>query len=152
MKAAPGPLTAAHGSAVHAKFEIAVEAIRCDPHYAFAHSITLDGEWHTIDLEYILENFSRGTVRDGNGYLQWFRSKHDPKSPEKQMRLRSDLARIKFDTNMTLTQILKAMVDGLSLWCKIGDNDKGDPVKLHSFYELMEPLLAGARCYVLPEL
>ena len=39
-------------------------------YYAFAHSITLDGEWHTIDLEYILENFSRGTVRDGNGYLQ----------------------------------------------------------------------------------
>ena len=42
--------------------------------YLFAPSIDTKGEWHTIDMEYILEAFTRGTVRDGNGLLQWFRA------------------------------------------------------------------------------
>ena len=38
--------------------------------YLFAPSINIDGEWSTIDMEYILEFFTLGTVRDGNGYLR----------------------------------------------------------------------------------
>ena len=102
--------------------------------YTFASSINLDGEWQAIDMEYIQESFVRDTVRDGNGFLQWFRAKHDVKAPEKQIRLRADLAATRFDVNMPLTKFLKTMVDALSLWCKIGDNDKNDPVKLNAYY------------------
>ena len=102
--------------------------------YMFASSINLDGEWHAIDMEFIQESFVRDTVRDGNGLLRWFLAKHDIKAPEKQMRLRADLAATKFDLNMPLTKFLKTLVDALSLWCKIGDNDKNDPVKLNAYY------------------
>ena len=40
--------------------------------YVCAPSISLDGEWHSIDLEYILDKFTRGTLRDGNGFLLEF--------------------------------------------------------------------------------
>ena len=102
--------------------------------YMFASSINLDGEWHAIDMEFIQESFVRDTVRDGNGLLRWFLAKHDIKAPEKQMRLRADLATTKFELNMPLTKLLKTLVDALSLWCKIGDNDKNDPVKLNAYY------------------
>ena len=105
--------------------------------YLFAPSINIDGEWSTIDMEYILETFTLGTVRDGNGYLQWFRAKHDITAPEKQIRLRAELQSLKFDINMTLTRMLKTFVDALSIWCKIGDNDKNDIVKLNAYYVLM---------------
>ena len=83
--------------------------------YIVAPSINLEGEWYSIDLEYILENFTRGTLRDGNGFLRWFRDKHDIKSPEKQIALRSDLqANTKFELNMSLSRMLKTMVDALS--------------------------------------
>ena len=102
--------------------------------YAFAPSISLEGEWQVIDMEHIQESFVRDTVRDGNGLLKWFRAKHDIRAPEKQIRLRADLAATKFDLNMPLTKLLKTMVDALSIWCKIGDNDKNDPVKLNAYY------------------
>ena len=51
--------------------------------YMFASSINTDGEWSTIDMEYIRETFTRDTVRDGNGYLQWFRANHDVSAPDK---------------------------------------------------------------------
>ena len=106
--------------------------------YIVAPSINLEGEWYSIDLEYILENFTRGTLRDGNGFLRWFRDKHDIKSPEKQIALRSDLqANTKFELNMSLSRMLKTMVDALSTWCKIGDNDKQDVVKLNEFYKFI---------------
>ena len=62
-------------------------------------------------MEYILETFTRGTVRDGNGYLQWFRAKHDITMPEKQIRLRAELQATKFDINMPITKMLKTFVD-----------------------------------------
>ena len=106
--------------------------------YVCAPSISLDGEWHSIDLEYILDKFTRGTLRDGNGFLKWFRAKHDITTPEKQMALRAELqSNVKFDLNMGLTKMLKVLVDGLSLWCKIGDNDKHDVAKLDSYYKLI---------------
>ena len=105
--------------------------------YAFASSINLDGEWQSLDMEYIQETFVRDTVRDGNGFLQWFRAKHDIKAPERQMRLRAELQSTKFEINMTLTKLLKTLVEALSLWCKIGDNDKNDAVKLNAYYVLM---------------
>ena len=88
--------------------------------YLFAPSISIDGEWKTTDMEYILETFTRGTGRNGNGYLQWFCAKHDIKMPEKQIRLRAELQATKFDINIPITKMLKTLVDSLSLWCKIG--------------------------------
>ncbi|MAT60716.1 MAG: hypothetical protein CMH41_03515, partial [Micrococcales bacterium] len=105
--------------------------------FIIAPSITTTGEWQTIDMEYIMENFTAGTVRDGNGLLQWFRSKHDIRAPERQIRLRAELQAMKFDINMTLTKMLKTLVDALSIWCKIGDNDKNNVVKLNAYYVLM---------------
>ena len=105
--------------------------------YAFASSINLDGEWQALDMEFIQESFVRDTIRDGNGLLSWFRAKHDIRAPEKQVRLRAELQATKFELNTSLTKLLKTFVDALSIWCKIGDNDKNDPVKLNTYYVLM---------------
>ena len=76
-------------------------------------------------------------LRDGNGILQWFMSMHDIKQPEKQMALRADLQKTKFTIEMSCLQMLKTMLDALSLWEKIGDNDRYDYIKLNSYYTLL---------------
>ena len=76
-------------------------------------------------------------MRDGNGILQWFTSMHDIKQPEKQMALRADLQKTKFTTEMSCLQMLKAMLDALSLWEKVGDNDRDSFIKLNSYYTLL---------------
>ena len=40
------------------------------------------------------------------------------------MALRADLQKTKFTTEMSCLQMLKAMLDALSLWEKVGDNDR----------------------------
>ena len=62
---------------------------------------------------------------------------NDIRQPEKQMALRADLQKTKFTIEMSCLQMLKTMLDALSLWEKIGDNDRDSYIKLNSFYTLL---------------
>ena len=53
------------------------------------------------------------------------------------MALRADLQKTKFTTEMSCLQMLKAMLDALSLWEKVGDNDRDNVIKLNSYYTLL---------------
>ena len=53
------------------------------------------------------------------------------------MALRADLQKTKFTTEMSCLQMLKAMLDALSLWEKVGDNDRDNFIKLNSYYTLL---------------
>ena len=53
------------------------------------------------------------------------------------MALRADLQKTKFTIDMSCLQMLKTMLDALSLWEKIGDNDRDSYIKLNSFYTLL---------------
>ena len=66
-------------------------------------------------IETIQRDYAEGLLRDGNGILQWFISMHDIKQPEKQMALRADLQKTKFTIEMSCLQMLKTMLDALSL-------------------------------------
>ena len=105
--------------------------------FLIASSINTEGTWESTDLEYIQERFTSGPIRDGNGYLQYFQSKHDLQSVEKQIAMRAELNKTKFHLEMSRTQLLKTMLDALSIWAKLGDNDKSDAIKLNAYYRLI---------------
>ena len=105
--------------------------------FLIAPSLNLNGPWEQNDIETIQRDYAEGQLRDGNGILQWFISMHDITQPEKQMALRADLQKTKFTTEMSCLQMLKVMLDALSLWEKVGDNDRDDFVKLNSYYTLL---------------
>jgi len=52
---------------------------------------------------YVQDNFTRGTVRDGNGFIKWFKGMHDTRSTDKQIAFRAEFHKIKFNVDMSLT-------------------------------------------------
>ena len=62
---------------------------------------------------------------------------HDIQQPSKQMALRASLQKTKFTIEMACLQMLKMMLDTLSVWEKVGDNDRYDFIKLNSYYALL---------------
>ena len=100
-------------------------------------SLNLSGPWEQNDIEMIQRDYCEGLLRDGNGILRWFISMHDIQQPSKQMALRASLQKTKFTIEMSCLQMLKMMLDTLSVWEKVGDNDRYDFIKLNSYYALL---------------
>ena len=105
--------------------------------YLVVPTVTIEGGWKQLDSEFIQENFVAGAVRDGAGFLQWVYGFYDIKSDKMQATLRADLAKFTLPIGISQQQLLKTLLDALSVWCKIGDNDKYDTTKLTDYYETM---------------
>ena len=101
--------------------------------FLIAPSLNLNGPWEQNDIETIQRDYCEGLLRDGNGILRWFISMHDIQQPSKQMALRASLQKTKFTIEMSCLQMLKMMLDTLSVWEKVGDNDRYDFIKLNSY-------------------
>ena len=100
-------------------------------------SVVLEGHWELLDREWIQENFVSGDLRDGVSLLKWVESMYDQKSEQGQIGIQNEMKKITFDVRTTQMQLLKSLLDLLSLWKRIGSNNETDAVKLDDFYQLV---------------
>ena len=100
-------------------------------------SVTLEGHWELLDREWIQENYVSGDLRDGIGLLNWIENMYDQTPEQGQITIQNAIKQITIDTRTSQMQLLKSLLDLLSLWKRIGSNKESDPVKLDDFYLLL---------------
>ena len=98
-------------------------------------SIDMRGDWELNDLTTVEESFQQGDLRDGLGLLKWVQSFYDLSSDSGQIKAREAYSKFKFTIDMGVGQLQKTLLDSLSGWSVIGDNDKSNKVKLYDFYK-----------------
>ena len=98
-------------------------------------SIDMRGDWELNDLSTVEESFQQGDLRDGLGLLKWVQSFYDQTSDSGQIKAREAYSKFKFTIDMGVGQMQKTLLDSLSGWTVIADNDKSDKVKLYDFYK-----------------
>ena len=69
------------------------------------------------------------------GLLKWVQSFYDLTSDSGQIKAREAYSKFKFTIDMGVGQLQKTLLDSLSGWSVIGDNDKSSKVKLYDFYK-----------------